>query len=351
MEATTMNMQPSSISSLPAMSLHLPSPTRIAPSPRATELPRPVARLPVSPLAPSEWAPIVDVLVKLGTSPVVPPPWWNTRARYHAAIETRTPSHCQHFDGGGTQEDTEDAALSFQLVLAGSARFELPGETPQVLGPGQGCFGGAIPQRPAPGSPGWTLLRIDIFHPYFKLRLAQHITIAGGVVQVRPNDALTSTAVRLVRGALVKDFRDQFDAELALFDFAVAFDRWRERAADGVREADRLMEDVRSRVLAQLPAAIEVGSLAAKLGMSRSYFSQLFRKTTGLTPAHFATEIRIQRVERLLLDTRDPLKSIAAACGFANANHLCKVFRRFRHATPAAFRNSRGHTRDGSLPG
>jgi AraC-like DNA-binding protein len=28
------------------------------------------------------------------------------------------------------------------------------------------------------------------------------------------------------------------------------------------------------------------------------------------------------------------------ACGFANANHLCKVFRRFRHITPIAFRQA-----------
>jgi AraC family transcriptional regulator len=57
-----------------------------------------------------------------------------------------------------------------------------------------------------------------------------------------------------------------------------------------------------------------------------------------MTPAHFATEVRIQKVERMLLDTHEPLKTIAVACGFANANHLCKVFRRFRQYTPTAFR-------------
>jgi AraC family transcriptional regulator len=97
------------------------------------------------------------------------------------------------------------------------------------------------------------------------------------------------------------------------------------------------------QVLARLPAAIEVTSLAEKFGMSRSYFSHVFRERTGITPAHFATEVRIKQVEGMLRATCEPLKTIAAACGFANANHPCKVFRRLRHNTPTAFRQSVRH--------
>ena len=100
------------------------------------------------------------------------------------------------------------------------------------------------------------------------------------------------------------------------------------------------MEDVRSHVLAMLPEAVEVTELAAKFGMSRGHFSHFFRKRTGMTPSHFATQVRIQAVEKMLLSTREPLKTIADACGFANANHLCKVFRRFRHFTPTSFRHA-----------
>jgi transcriptional regulator GlxA family with amidase domain len=57
-----------------------------------------------------------------------------------------------------------------------------------------------------------------------------------------------------------------------------------------------------------------------------------------LTPAHFTTEVRVQQAARMLIDTRAPLKQIADACGFADANHLCKVFRRFQHLSPASYR-------------
>jgi AraC family transcriptional regulator len=61
-----------------------------------------------------------------------------------------------------------------------------------------------------------------------------------------------------------------------------------------------------------------------------------------LTPAHFATEVRIQQAARLLLDTGAPLKQIAEACGFANASHFCKAFRRFQHLSPATYRRVMG---------
>jgi AraC family transcriptional regulator len=76
--------------------------------------------------------------------------------------------------------------------------------------------------------------------------------------------------------------------------------------------------------------------------MSRSHFSHYFHAATGLTPAHFMTEVRVQEAARLLLSTRAPLKQIASEWGFANVNHFGKVFRRHLYTSPAAYRRSFG---------
>jgi len=65
-----------------------------------------------------------------------------------------------------------------------------------------------------------------------------------------------------------------------------------------------------------------------------------FRERTGLTPAHFATQVRVHEAARMLIETRLPLKAIAAACGFANANHFSKAFRRLQHLSPASYRRT-----------
>ena len=74
--------------------------------------------------------------------------------------------------------------------------------------------------------------------------------------------------------------------------------------------------------------------------MSRSHFSHLFRTRTGLTPAHFATEVRVHEAARMLRETREPLKTIASDYGFANPNHFSKVFRRFQHVSPLSYRRT-----------
>jgi transcriptional regulator GlxA family with amidase domain len=76
--------------------------------------------------------------------------------------------------------------------------------------------------------------------------------------------------------------------------------------------------------------------------MTRSHFSHFFRARTGLTPARFATEVRIHETARLLLDSRLPLKQIAQACGFVNTSHFCKIFRQVQHLSPASYRRGIG---------
>lgn len=159
-------------------------------------------------------------------------------------------------------------------------------------------------------------------------------------VETPPDGAFTACALRLVRGAIKKDFRDRFEVELALFEFVLAYERWAHQPSDSSGEGQRLVEVVRSRIVASLPKAFAVDALAAEYGMSRSHFSHFFRARTGLTPARFATEVRIHAATRLLLDTRSPVKRIADVCGFANANHFCKVFRRLQHLSPAAYRQA-----------
>jgi transcriptional regulator GlxA family with amidase domain len=88
--------------------------------------------------------------------------------------------------------------------------------------------------------------------------------------------------------------------------------------------------------------ALDVSSLATEYGMSRTHFSHFFRTRTGLTPARFAAEVRIHHATRLLQATPTPLGQIAHDCGFANANYFCKVFRRFQHMSPVAYRNALG---------
>jgi two-component system response regulator YesN len=162
------------------------------------------------------------------------------------------------------------------------------------------------------------------------------------LVRLSPDSELTARTVRLVHGAIKKDFRDQFEAESALFEFVLAREQSVQQARYKSDECIRLLEAVRSRIVASLPKTIGVDSLAAEYGMSRSNFSHFFRARTGLSPAHSATEARVHEAARMLHDRQMSLRQIALACGFVNASHFCRVFRLYQQLTPAAYREAIG---------
>jgi AraC family transcriptional regulator len=297
------------------------------------------------PVPPAEWAKPLRELVALSRAPTPAPAWWTPQATFFGSIETRTDPGSYHWDGMKRLARGDPPLFFFQLTMAGWGHFQLYGRAPQMVSPGMGFFA-IIPSRhryylPA-ASPGWTFGWIGIYNPQLLARVTKQVASIGPLVDVSPDGTLAASTLRLVRGAIRKDFRDRFEVELALYEFVLAYERWAKQRRDHAGEGQRLLDAVRARVVAGLPKAIEVEALAAEYGMSRSHFSHFFRARTGLTPARFATEVRTHEAARMLLDTRAPLKQVAVACGFANASHFCKIFRRFQHLSPASYRRTIG---------
>jgi AraC-like DNA-binding protein len=229
--------------------------------------------------------------------------------------------------------------LYFQFSLAGFGHFEQYGRPARRIEPGTAFFA-IVPSRHRyylpPDSPGWTFGWIGIYHPYVLSRISQQVTVTGPVIRTPPSCALIARAMRLVRGAYEKDFRDRLQVEEALFGFALAFERMVQQAKNA--EASSLLDDVRRRVSTQPAEPISVEQLAHEHDRTRSAFGHFFKARTGKSPARFAMEVRIDEAAHLLAATELPLRAIAERCGFANPNHFGKAFRRFRNQTPGAFR-------------
>lgn len=297
------------------------------------------------PLPDPAWAPTLRHLTELSKKPVPPPTWWTPMTAYFGAIETRTDPATYHWDGMKRLGRGDAPLFAFQLTMAGWGHFQRYGQRPRRVPPGT-AFIALMPSRhryylPVE-SPGWTFGWVSIYHPYLLERMGKLVAGNGPLLEVPPDGPLAAIAVRLMRGAVKKDFRDRFETERALFELMVACEECVHAARDRTGEGERLVSEVRGRVIASLPHALDVNALAAEYGMSRTHFSHFFRARTGLTPARFAAEVRVHHATGLLLDRRIPLKQIALDCGFANANYFCKVFRRFQHMSPASYRRRTG---------
>ncbi|MES2948221.1 MAG: helix-turn-helix domain-containing protein [Pseudomonadota bacterium] len=82
--------------------------------------------------------------------------------------------------------------------------------------------------------------------------------------------------------------------------------------------------------------------LADSIGMSERTFQRVFRKETGLTPAHFVEAARVDRAKALLETSHWPLARIASRSGFGSMDALHRAFQKRVGATPGQYRERFG---------
>lgn len=83
---------------------------------------------------------------------------------------------------------------------------------------------------------------------------------------------------------------------------------------------------------------ITLATLAEVAGLSKMYFAAQFRAATGCRPHECILRKRIERAQQMLLDTAEPLVSIALDVGFQSHAHFSTVFKRFVGLSPYQWR-------------
>lgn len=83
---------------------------------------------------------------------------------------------------------------------------------------------------------------------------------------------------------------------------------------------------------------LTVAEMAATVGLSESWFANVFKQTTGKTPLQWQLGKRIGHAKRLLAESDFTVAGIAAHLGFSDQAHFTKVFRQIEGDTPAAWR-------------
>lgn len=268
-------------------------------------------------------------------------------AHLQAGLELRRPDEGYCWDGLKRGGDPKRPSLLLQITLTGTGCWVGPDGSAVALPEGRGFFA-VLPSThryllPATATEEWGFFWLIIRHPYVITRLAARLAETGAVWDFG-HDALAG-AVRgaAARLALIGETaHDRFDEEAALFDLLLCVERAararRHGGAETAAARERLLEETRGYVENRLASPIGVPDLARARGMERSRYSHHFRAVTGTTPGRFMTQVRLESASRRLAETDATLDVIAAETGFADANHLCKVFRRHYHVSPGAYR-------------
>ena len=90
--------------------------------------------------------------------------------------------------------------------------------------------------------------------------------------------------------------------------------------------ARRPLEDLQAWVMENLDQDLSVGALAKQCGMSPRHFARVFATEKRLTPGRFVEQSRIDAARALLESSNEPIKKIAARCGFGSLDSMRRAF-------------------------
>ncbi len=84
---------------------------------------------------------------------------------------------------------------------------------------------------------------------------------------------------------------------------------------------------------------LDLPTLAALEGFTPTYYSEWFKKLTGLTPTAYIQQMRLTAAKQLLAQTDLPILHIAQQVGYEHHASLTRLFRQVEGLTPHAFRH------------
>lgn len=83
---------------------------------------------------------------------------------------------------------------------------------------------------------------------------------------------------------------------------------------------------------------VKIEEISHYLGINRSYFSELFKEYTGMSPLKYLQNFRITKAQHMLTITDLSIESIALSCGYQSAEAFHKIFRKETGMSPKTYR-------------
>lgn len=119
--------------------------------------------------------------------------------------------------------------------------------------------------------------------------------------------------------------------------------------ATQLHESDEL-SDLQLWIMEHPREDLSVDALAARVNMSPRNFTRRFTEQTGVTPAKYVEQVRVDSARRKLEDINLPLDSIARRSGFTNGEQMRRTFIRHLGIGPSEYRNCFHNVKRSAVP-
>lgn len=101
---------------------------------------------------------------------------------------------------------------------------------------------------------------------------------------------------------------------------------------------DALIGDCQAWIARHYDQESPVAAMVARSGLPERSFKRRFRKATGLAPMEYVHTLRLEEAKQLLEAGDDPVEAVAQEVGYGDASFFSRLFRRKVGLTPAQYR-------------
>ncbi len=83
---------------------------------------------------------------------------------------------------------------------------------------------------------------------------------------------------------------------------------------------------------------ISLFEIAEYVNINRSYFSRIFKNSTGMTPLQYMTNLRIEKAKIMLREEEISIKEISTLLGYNDMRSFIRFFKKLENQTPSEYR-------------
>jgi transcriptional regulator GlxA family with amidase domain len=134
-------------------------------------------------------------------------------------------------------------------------------------------------------------------------------------------------------------------ARLNLIDWHSAGQLPFARLAPTRQGEDALIADCQAWVADNYQRPSPVAAMVQRSGLAERSFNRRFQAATGMSPMEYVLTLRLEEAKQMLEAGDEPVEAVALALGYEDASFFSRLFRRKVGLTPAQYRKRFGALR------
>lgn len=153
------------------------------------------------------------------------------------------------------------------------------------------------------------------------------------------NEDILSTCMERIFDARRLTYVNELKRTSAFFEFMAVMMEYNQADNAEKKYSDIIyVKMARDLILSMYNTKLKISDIADRIGINRSYLSNIFKREMKMSPQAFLIQVRLERAAQLLRGSDMPVGHIAAAVGYNDALSFSKAFKQKYNISPTEYR-------------